>query len=132
MERWMRQVCGAEDRGPKGRVALTLVWLMLSGMGTAMAQGYEAVADVHIRGDGEEQSVHCNHNAVYITGNGGRFTIEGECTTVFVEGSRNWVEVQYAQWIRTPGAMNSVLYLNPGTRVVDGGKGNSVAPKWQQ
>ena len=87
---------------------------------------------IHITGDALEQTIHCNGNAVVITGNRSRFTIEGRCSTVSVEGSRNWLEVQDADWIRTPGTLNSVLYLNPGTRVADSGRGNSVAPKWQQ
>ena len=92
----------------------------------------EPTAPVRISGDGLEQTIHCTGNAVTITGNGSRFTIEGRCSTVLVQGNRNWIEVQDADWIRTAGALNSVLYLNPGTRVADSGKGNSVAPKWQQ
>ena len=86
----------------------------------------------HITGNGLEQTIHCHGNAVTITGDGSRFTLEGRCSTVSIQGSRNWIEVQDAEWIRTPGTLNSVLYLNPGTRVSDSGKGNSVAPKWQQ
>ena len=87
---------------------------------------------MRVTGDGLEQTIHCHGNAVTIAGNGSRFTIEGRCSTVLVQGNRNWIEVQDADWIRTPGTLNSVLYLNPGTRVSDSGKGNSVAPKWQQ
>ena len=100
---------------------------------TAMARKKDTTAnDLRITGDGQEQTVHCAGNAVHILGNGGRFVVEGTCSTVTVEGSRNWVEVQYAEWIRTPGTLNTVFYLNPGTHVVDLGKGNSVSAKWQQ
>lgn len=88
--------------------------------------------DLRISGDGLEQTIHCNRNAVTITGSGSRLVLEGRCSTVFIQGSRNWIEVQDADWIRTRGTLNSVLYLNPGTRVWDSGKGNAVAPKWQQ
>ena len=98
----------------------------------AAAQGKEPVADVHIDGDGQEQTVHCHHNAVHIRGNGGRFSIDGSCSTVYVEGSRNWLEVQDADWIKTSGNLNTVLYLTPATRLTDAGKGNSVSAKWQQ
>ena len=98
----------------------------------ASAFATEPSPAVRITGDGLEQTIHCNGNAVTITGNGSRFVLEGRCTTVSVQGSRNWLEVQDADWIRTSGTLNSVLYLNPGTRVADSGRGNSVAPKWQQ
>ena len=98
----------------------------------ALAQKDPAATDVRITGDGQERTVHCTGNAVHLLGNGGRFVLEGTCTTVTIEGSRNWVEVQYAEWIRTPGTLNTVFYLNPGTHVVDAGKGNTVSPKWQQ
>ena len=89
----------------------------------------DPVPALRIPGDCLEQTIHCHG---IITGNGSRFTLEGRCSTVSVQGSRNWIEVQDADWIRTPGALNSVLYLNPGTRVSDSGKGNSVTPKWGQ
>lgn len=98
----------------------------------AVAQKNEPAADVHIDGNGQEQTVHCHHNAVYITGNSGRFSIDGSCSTVHVQGSRNWIEVQDADWIKTSGNLNTVLYLTPATRVSDAGKGNSVSAKWQQ
>lgn len=109
------------------------LFLSLASLATASAFATEpAAADQHITADDLEQTIHCHGNAVYIAGNRGRFTIEGSCSTVYVEGSRNWLEIQDADWIRTPGNLNSVLYLNPGTRVSDPGRGNSVAPKWQQ
>lgn len=91
-----------------------------------------SAGDVHVTGEELEQTIHCHGNAVYIASNHSRFTIEGSCSTVYVQGSRNWLEVQDADWIKTTGKLNSVLYLNPGTRVSDSGRGNTVAPKWQQ
>ncbi len=106
---------------------------IMLGVAAAVAQQKDAsTADLHVAGDGREETLRCHGNAVFITGNAGRFTIEGKCTTVHVGGSRNWIEVQDADWIRTEGNLNSVLYLNPNTRVADPGKGNSVSSKWQQ
>lgn len=99
---------------------------------TAFAAKEPAAPDLRITGDGLEQNIRCHGNAVTITGNRSRFTIEGRCSTVFIEGSRNWIEVQDAVWIKTSGTLNSILYLNPGTQVWSSGRGNSVAPKWQQ
>ncbi len=99
----------------------------------ARSRRKEAVAeDVWISGDKLEQGVQCQHNAVHVLGNGGYLTIEGRCTAVYVDGNRNWIEVQDADVIVTRGDMNSVMYLNPGTRVVDPGRANSVAPRWPQ
>ena len=88
--------------------------------------------DIRLAGDNLEQTVRCHHNAVHVLGSGSRLTIEGSCTTVYVEGNRNWMEIQDADWIKTEGNLNSVMFLNPGTRSVDSGRANTIAPKWQQ
>lgn len=94
---------------------------------SAVAEG-----EMRLEGNSLEQTVHCRHNAIHVLGNGSRLTIEGSCTKVYVEGSRNWIEVQETDVIETSGEMNSVLFLSPNTRTVDRGRANSVAPKWQQ
>ena len=87
---------------------------------------------VRVEGDGLEQTLHCHRNAIHIVGNKSRLVIDGSCAKVYVEGSYNWIEIEDADVIEMRGDMNSVLYLNPGTRTVDRGRANSVAPKWQQ
>ncbi len=105
----------------------------LSGASTCVAAEKEKpVPDLHVTGSHLEENVRCHRNALFLRTDNSRITVEGDCTTVHIEGTGNWVEVQYADWIRTGGTLNSVLYLNPRTQIWTSGKGNSVAPKWQQ
>jgi hypothetical protein len=124
------------ERAMRRTLMMALGMAVVSGsMLMALGERHKSKApqpEIRMEGDGLEQTVHCHHNALHVLGNGSRLTIEGSCTTVFVEGSRNWMEVQDADVIDTKGSMNSVLFLNPGTRTVDRGKANTVAPKWQQ
>ena len=111
--------------------------LALGGTTVAAAGGERHKRDavepaIQLAGDNLEQTVHCHGNAVHVQGNGSRLTIEGNCATVFVEGNRNFLEVQDADVIDTKGTMNSVLFLNPGTRTVDHGRANDVSLKYQQ
>ncbi len=119
-------------RGWVGMMAGAMVMTSCSRVVWSERHKDAAVADVRLEGNALEQTVRCHHNAVHVLGNESRLTFVGSCTKVYVEGNRNWMEVQDAGVIETTGFMNSVLYLNPNTRTVDKGKANSVAPKWQQ
>ena len=122
----------------RGRLTLVCVGMaavLLDGM-AAEASRHNAddapAADVRLAGDGLEQTVHCKHNALHVLGSNSRLTIEGSCTTVYVEGSRNFVEIQDTDVVDAKGEMNTVLMLSPRTRVVDRGRANSISQKWQQ
>ena len=91
-----------------------------------------AKEETRLTGDHLEQNVRCDRNVLHILGDASRLTVTGSCKTVVVEGSRNFIEIEDADLIDTRGDSNSVLFLNPGDRVVDHGHGNSVTPKWQQ
>ncbi len=109
--------------------------MIVLGVGVAAAAPRRKAAapeEVWVSGNNLEQTVHCHGGALHVLGNGSLLTVEGTCTTVYVEGSRNWIEVQYTELVETRGDFNTVLYLSPRTRVVDPGRANSVAPRWPQ
>ena len=91
------------------------------------------VDEVRVDGTQLEQTSRCNKNgALRILASNSRLLIAGDCTDVVVVGSRNWIQVEHANWIRMRGNLNTVMYQDTQTRVDDRGRGNSVAPKWPQ
>lgn len=92
-----------------------------------------AVEAVQVEGTHLEQTSRCNKGgAIRVSATESRLLIVGDCTTVEISGSKNWVQVEHADRILMLGGLNTVLYQDSGTRVDDRGRGNSVAPKWAQ
>ncbi len=94
----------------------------------------KAVADeVRVDGAHLEQTSRCNKNGILrVLASDSHLLVGGDCTGVVVVGSRNWIQVEHADWIRMRGNLNTILYQDSRTRVDDRGRGNSVAPKWPQ
>ena len=91
------------------------------------------VEEVQVEGTHLEQTSRCNKNgALRILASNSRLLIAGDCTDVVVVGSRNWIQIEHANWIRMRGNLNTVMYQDSQTRIDDRGAGNSVAPKWPQ
>ncbi len=91
------------------------------------------VEEVRVEGAHLEQTSRCNKGgAIRVLANDSRLLLGGDCTEVVVEGARNWIQVEHAGVIRMVGGLNTVMYQDPGTRVDDRGRGNTVAPKWPQ
>ncbi len=91
------------------------------------------VDEVRVEGAHLEQTSRCNKGgAIRVVANDSRLLIAGDCTDVVVEGMRNYIQVEHAGVIWMVGGLNTVMYEDPGTRVDDRGRGNTVAPKWPQ
>ncbi len=115
----------------RGGVVAMVVCLAAPG---AQAKDKKGLVDeVRVEGAHLEQTSRCNKGgAIRVLANDSRLLLGGDCTEVVVEGARNWIQVEHAGVIRMVGGLNTVMYQDPGTRVDDRGRGNTVAPKWPQ
>lgn len=114
------------------RASLLLAALCLLPAG-AQAKEKPAADEVRVEGTHLEQTSRCNKDgALRILASNSHLLIAGECTSVVVVGSGNWIQIEHAEWIRMRGNLNTVLYQDTQTRIDDRGRGNSVAPKWPQ
>ena len=103
------------------------------GCGWSGWAGAQEKAPVVLSGSGLEQSARCEKGApLRIAASDSRVSVLGECSAVFVEGDRNWIQVQHASRIVATGGRNTVLYDDRTTRVEDKGKANSIAERWPQ
>ena len=107
---------------------------LVTGTGIALAQGTSNGEGRAVTVDGShlEQTSRCEKGPIYIAASESRLSILGSCTVVYVQGSKNWVEVDHAQRIVVTGNRNDVLYSDGTTRVTDKGRANSVSAKYQQ
>ena len=81
-----------------------------------------------VSGMGENKTLECNDNPVFISGMGNIVTITGHCTTVTVSGMQNKVTLDSADQITASGVNNNVTYrsgspniFNSGNNVVEQG-----------